>query len=198
MLSHYEIIYVLTLIGAGFWEVVLRGGGGLEGPPTQKSKFIWKWSYFSFLSSKAIKFWLIEKKWWKLKRNCGFYSHFKITSFRENFVAKIFPQGPPYRTFMNTVKNYIKSDTNFSWLFITIRYGHFKPFLRSLARSVQFLWPFLSRRFQILPNEKLSRQKCREISRFWNACKIHNFLSISSIFFFFTQNLIAFELRNEK
>ena len=52
----------------------------------------------------------IEKKLWILQP----FQNFKIASFRENFVAKIFPQGPPYRTFMNTVKNYIKSDTNFS------------------------------------------------------------------------------------
>jgi hypothetical protein len=36
-----------------------------------------------------------------------------------------------------------------TWLFLTFMYGHFKPFLRSVSRSDQFLWPFSSRRFQI-------------------------------------------------
>ena len=62
-------------------------GGGLEGPPTQKSKFVLKQAYFSFLSSKAIKFWVkmeeIDKKLWILQafQNCEFSQKF----CRDNF-----------------------------------------------------------------------------------------------------------------
>ena len=41
-----------------------------------------------------------------------------------------------YHTFANSNQNYIKSDTDTSWLFLTITYSHFKPFFRSLSGLV--------------------------------------------------------------
>jgi hypothetical protein len=83
---------------------------------------------------------------------------------------------PPWGFFNSREQISVLGDPGTSWLFNPANYGNFKPFFRSTLRSVQFLWPFLSRRILILPKEKFLRKKILWDSRFRNGCIINNFL----------------------
>jgi len=80
----------------------------------------------------------------------------------------------PYTLFIPAPKIIVLSYFNTSWLSLTIIYGHFKPLLKFLWWLVNFLWPFLWFRPQILPNKNCREKIWSEKSRFWNCCKITN------------------------
>ena len=86
----------------------------------------------------------------------------KSMSFNRGKEVKYTPRQKtchPLRFFNSSSKIYILGDQFTSWLFNPNCYGNFKPFLRSVSCSVQFLRPFSSRWFRILPRRKKSCDK---------------------------------------
>ena len=106
--------------------------------------------------------------------------------------------GPPYHMFAYCAKVLLIAIFRVSRLFLTIIYGHFKKKMKVFRLSDIFLWPFLSRRSWILPNEKMSRQFFLEKSRFANGCKIFIFPRKRLGKVAMSHKLVAFEYFNEK
>ena len=122
----------------------------------------------------------------------------RMTLFNPNQRGGGGPWRPPYHIFAYSAQNYILDNPDTSWLFLTIRCSHFKPFLRSLSHSVWFLWLFSSRWSWILPKGKFSWQFFPQKSRFWNGCRIHNFLRKRLGKVAMSQILVVINFRNGK